>query len=166
MGAMGELRNRIAVGLDGSPAARRALAWAGREALRTGSVLLVVTAWTAQARAGARERGELPADRIRLQRMQLDCLAEALDGLPEPPAVARELVLADPITAMCHAAGYADMLVLGVRGEEDRPTPTAGLVARRLARRGDIVPVVAIPAVAGRSAADRALAALAGAAAP
>lgn len=144
---MREIRNRIAVGVDGSPASRRALAWAVREAVDRCAVLLVVTAWTAEARAVARRRGELARERVRLQDMQLACLAEAFATLSAPPPrVTRELVLADPITALCHAAGYADVLVVGVRAAETRPTPTAGLVARRVARRGDGVAVVAVPA--------------------
>jgi nucleotide-binding universal stress UspA family protein len=36
---------RIAVGVDGSPASRAALEWAGDEAVRHGSELVVLTAW-------------------------------------------------------------------------------------------------------------------------
>ena len=36
---------RIVVGVDGSPASRTALEWAGDEAVRHGSDLLVLTAW-------------------------------------------------------------------------------------------------------------------------
>jgi nucleotide-binding universal stress UspA family protein len=143
---MREIRNRIAVGLDGSPASRHALHWAVREAVARRAILLVVTAWTAEARGLARERDDLVGERIRLQEMQLKCLADAFAELPgEPPTITRELVLADPITALCHAAGYADALVVGVRAEEFRPVPTAGVLARRLARRGDGVAVIAIP---------------------
>jgi nucleotide-binding universal stress UspA family protein len=37
--------NLIAVGVDGSPASRAALEWAGDEAVRHGSELVVLTAW-------------------------------------------------------------------------------------------------------------------------
>jgi nucleotide-binding universal stress UspA family protein len=37
--------NRIAVGVDGSPASRAALEWAGDEAIRHGSELVVLTVW-------------------------------------------------------------------------------------------------------------------------
>lgn len=37
--------NRILVGFDGSPASRKALEWAGDEAVRHGSELVVLTAW-------------------------------------------------------------------------------------------------------------------------
>ena len=36
---------RIVVGVDGSPASRAALEWAGDEAVRHGSELVVLTAW-------------------------------------------------------------------------------------------------------------------------
>jgi hypothetical protein len=144
---MRQRRNRIAVGLDGSPAARAALAWAAREAVERHSSLLVVTAWTAQERALARERGDLREQRRRLQRMQRYCVAEALADLPgpAPTLVARELVLADPVTALAHAAGIADTLVVGERADgSPAAVSTAALLARRLGRRIDPVPVVSV----------------------
>lgn len=145
---MRELKGRIAVGLDGSPAARDALFWAVREAVARRASLLVVTAWTAQARAAARERGALRDERVKLQRMQQDALDAALASMTDPPAVARELVLADPITALAHAAGYADLLVVGDgRRHQQRRMSTATLLARRLnapGRTADRVPVVAV----------------------
>lgn len=108
-------RHRIAVGLDAGEPARRALWWAVREAARTGASLLVVTAWPARQRDAARRTGQLFAARVRLQRMQVERIAEAVAGLDRPPLVARQLVLAEPVPALCHAARFADIVVLGGR---------------------------------------------------
>ena len=147
---MRERKGRIAVGLDDSPAAREALVWAAREAAARRARLLVVTAWTAQARAAARDRGVLREQRLALQRMQREVIAAALGPLADPPPVARELVLADPITALAHAAEYADLLVVGDgRRQYQRRMSTATLLARRLGGahgRADRIPVVAVPA--------------------
>lgn len=129
------VRRRIAVGLDGGEPDRAALRWAVREATRTGSSLLVVTAWPGPARARAREAGGLVAGRQGLQRMQQSRLAEALAGLDSPPPVARLLVLADPVTALCHAARFADLVVIGVRNRfGPRPDSIAASVTRCLGR--------------------------------
>jgi hypothetical protein len=34
---------------------------------------------------------------------------KALAGLADPPAVGREIILADPVTGICHAATTADV---------------------------------------------------------
>jgi nucleotide-binding universal stress UspA family protein len=158
-------RGRIAVGFDGSPAARAALAWALREAGRRQSRVLVVTAWPTADRATARHRDGLVAARRRLQRRQRDAVATAGAGLVPIPPVATEVVLADPVTALCHAADFADLVVVGGGG----PAVDAGavrtgdaLTARLARRRGTQppVPVVVVaaptePPAAGRTGSRR-----------
>jgi nucleotide-binding universal stress UspA family protein len=103
--------NRIAVGFDGSPAARRALAWAVRKAVQRDALVLVVTAWTVTD-----HRPEaLMAERIRLGEEQRAAIAEARAPYPPSirPVVARELILADPVTALAHVARMVDTVVLG-----------------------------------------------------
>ncbi|MDQ7911469.1 universal stress protein [Phytohabitans sp. ZYX-F-186] len=140
-------RQRIVVGLDASAAARDALWWAVREAARTGARVLVVTAWPAADRALARDRDGLFEARLDLHRMQRDRIAEAVAGVSPRPPIARELVLADPVTALSHAAAIADVVVIGsdtatgLRGDS-----VAAALAHQLARRGH--PAVLVVATA------------------
>lgn len=141
------VRHRIAVGLDASEPARHALWWAVREAARSDGGVLVVTAWTAAQRATARETEGLYAARLRLQHMQRQRIAEAVAGLDPAPPIARMLVLAEPVTALCHAARFADVIALGGRGRSrrgGRSTPVS--VARRLdkRRRAGATPTVVV----------------------
>jgi hypothetical protein len=130
------MHNRIAVGYDGSPAAQYALDWAVREAIGWGSTVLVVTAWPGDAR-GRRDVETLTAQRLRLHRIQRRGVAAAVAGLSRPPVVAREIILADPVTALAYAAKFADIVVVG--GEAAgalRPGSVGAALARRLSRRG------------------------------
>jgi nucleotide-binding universal stress UspA family protein len=127
---------RIAVGLDGSARARHALAWAVRESRRRGARLLVVTAWPEESRRRARMAGRLHVERLRLQRMQVECIASATRGMRQQPLIGRELILADPVTALCHAAAWSDLVVVGGGRVGDDPDGSiAGRVAARLASR-------------------------------
>lgn len=142
-------RARIAVGLDGSAAARNALAWAVREAVRRHAAVLVVTAWPAADRAAARERGTLVAGRRRLSGMQRDAIATATAGIDPAPPIAREIIFADPVLALCHAAAVADLLVLGGDETVDRsPWSIAANVGQRSGaghRAGACVPIILVP---------------------
>ncbi|MDG4830926.1 universal stress protein [Solwaraspora sp. WMMD1047] len=143
-------RGRIAVGFDGSPAARAALAWALREADRRQSRVLVVTAWPTADRATARRRDDLVTARLRLQRRQRDAVAAAGAGLVPIPPVATEVVLADPVTALCHAADFADLVVVGGGGPatDTGAVRTGDALTARLARRRGPQPPVPVVVVA------------------
>lgn len=141
--------DRIVVGLDRSAPARRALAWAAREAVRRHASVLVVTAWPAVDRAAMRDGEELFDGRVRLHRMQRDAIAAATAGLVPKPLVVREIVIADPVTALGHAAASADLVVVGSDETPDlRPGSVAAEVAAQLAQRGrwsgHAVPVVVV----------------------
>lgn len=142
-------RARIAVGLDGSAAARNALAWAVREATRRRAAVLVVTAWPNADRAAARESGTLVAGRLRLSDMQRDAIATATAGIDPPPPIAREVIFADPVLALCHAATFADLLVLGGDETIDRsPWSIAAHVGHRTGAHrpaGIPVPIILVP---------------------
>lgn len=140
--------NRIAVGYDGSPAARYALAWAVREAMGRDAIVLLVTAWPATAHT-SHDPATLVAHRLRLHGMQRRGVAEAVAGLDRPPVVAREIILADPVTALVHAASFADIVVIGGDATEAlRPGSVAAVLAERLGRRrrqrADPAPVVVL----------------------
>ncbi|MDG4787259.1 universal stress protein [Micromonospora sp. WMMD1102] len=132
----GGRRYRIVVGLDGSAGARTALGWAVREAARRSGTVLVVTAWPDPAREVARRRGTLPADRLALVAMQRARIAAATAVPRRPPQVLRMLVLADPVSALCHAAATADLVVVGAGPPGlQRRTGVAARLLARLARR-------------------------------
>jgi nucleotide-binding universal stress UspA family protein len=137
--------SRIAVGYDGSAAAQYALDWAARQAAASGATVFVLTAWPAGR--VRRDADAVLADRMRLHRMQRWGVAQAVAGLPRPPLVAREIVLAEPVTALAHAAAFADMVVVGSDAAEAmRPGSVAAVLARRLsrARRAGPAPVVVV----------------------
>ncbi|RQX02284.1 hypothetical protein DLJ59_15830 [Micromonospora inaquosa] len=138
----------MVIGLDRSASAHHALTWAAREAARRHATLLVVTAWPAVDRIGARDNGELVHHRVRLHRMQRDAVAAATAGPANPPQVAREMAFADPVTTLCHAAGFADLVVLGGDATGGlRPRSVAAGVATRLARHrrgGEPAPIVVV----------------------
>jgi nucleotide-binding universal stress UspA family protein len=140
--------HRIVVGLDRSAPARDALAWAVREASRRHASVLVITAWPDADRVGPRENDQLVGARVRLQRMQREAIDAATEGLERRPIVVRELVIADPVTALSHAATPADLVVIG----SDKPSglgarSIAAAVAGRLARHratGNAPPLVVV----------------------
>jgi hypothetical protein len=105
--------HRIAVALDESAPALAALAWAVREAACRNATVLVITAWPAAQRRAARDGGTLVAARIRLCDMQRDAILAATVGLDPIPTIAREVILAEPVTALRHAATRADLIVVG-----------------------------------------------------
>jgi nucleotide-binding universal stress UspA family protein len=144
-------RNRIVVGIDGSVPAQRALEWAAQEAGRRGATVLVVTAWpvaTGPAPAPGRRR-ELIDGRMRIGHLQQAAIARALTGMAEPPVVGREIIFADPVTALCHAAALADLVVVGSDEQRGlRRSSVAARVAQRLSarrRRGLAAPLVVVP---------------------
>jgi len=149
----------IAVGLDGSAPARHALAWAVGEARRLGTGLLIVTAWPDEARRCARIAGRLRAERTRLQQMQVECIAAAVRAAGPCALISRELILADPVTALCHAAKRSDLVVVGGVPGRSRPSSIAGRVTTKLAARqrpdgsGPVWTVV--PSPTGRTVAAR-----------
>jgi nucleotide-binding universal stress UspA family protein len=140
---------RIAVGFDGSTASRRALSWAVHEAARRRGKVLVVQAWE----TGSHPGGLTTAAALRAERAFLDGrlrdavraaqreLALARPGV-EPPVIARELILADPMTALCHVARMADVVVVGTMLAD--PTTLARRLARRRRRFGGPCPLVMV----------------------
>lgn len=135
--------HRLVVGVDGSAAAAAALEWAVRRAAHDGDRLLVVTAWHPPRGAPG---PELVAQRQAIIRMQRAQIARALIASGARPQVGTEIILADPVTALCHAGRAADLVVLGATGQP-APTSLVARVARRIAaRRPELArAVVAVP---------------------
>lgn len=108
----------IVVGVDGSNASRRALAWAVAHARTSGATLRVVHAWTAPAMGGDPLAQALAnKDELEAQaRHELDLVVDDVDesGLATP--IGRTLVCGDPTQTLLEAAKEADLLVVGSRG--------------------------------------------------
>jgi nucleotide-binding universal stress UspA family protein len=103
--------DRIVVGYDGYRQSHGALAWAVREAGRTGAVVHVVTTWAA-SRDGA---PAVAAVTRRLRDRQAAAIRAAMARLHSDrcPVVTGSVVLADPATALATAAADADLIVIG-----------------------------------------------------
>lgn len=108
----------IVVGVDGSNASRRALAWAVAQARASGASLRVVHAWTAPAMGGdplaqaLANEGELEAQ----ARHELDLVVDDVDERGMGAPIERILVGGDPTQTLLEAAKGADLLVVGSRG--------------------------------------------------
>lgn len=135
--------HRIIVGVDGSPGSRAALEWAARQAASLHATILMVTAWRVSTEDGPAERGWLMEQRRRITDMQHECIA-ALRARLEPdelPVIGRELILADPVTALRHAGRMADLVVIG--GDE-WPRPTSVALGLAFAATAGATPLVVV----------------------
>ncbi len=107
----------ILVGVDDSPAAAEAVRWAANEAALRGASLHVMHAWDLPGFAGWEDapvtREGLQAESTRI----LDGLtAQAAEGRPGLDVVGVSVEGA-PVEELLAAAGEADLLVVGSRGE-------------------------------------------------
>ena len=115
---------RILVGVDGSPESRKALEWAGDEAVRHGSELVVLTAWSGtlppppapsgtfsvQGATRTREAAREAAEGA-LMEMIRDVLGE------DPTVLVRPRVIeGNASKLLIDLSGDADLLVVGSRG--------------------------------------------------
>ena len=139
--------DRIVVGVDGSPAADRALRWAGDEADRHGVELVIVHAWSypylPMTTAGTQGRD--------LTRIDAACtldraaeLARERCGIP----VTTLLVENSPVTALVEAAHDGDILVVGSRGRGAVRTRLFGSTAN------SVLDATAVPIVVVRADPD------------
>jgi nucleotide-binding universal stress UspA family protein len=141
--------NRIVVGLDGSPSSQRALDWAVSEADRRGATILVVTACPPPPGPARDASAELMAMLLNAARTQRRGISEARAAVHphRPVVIGREVIVAEPVTALCHAGAIADLIVIGGHEVVGVPqTKIAGRIAARLAeRRHGECPLVIIP---------------------
>ncbi len=141
--------NRIVVGLDGSTSSQHALEWAVSEADRRGATILVVTACPPPPGPASDGSVELMAALLNAARTQRRGISEARAAVHphRPVVIGREVIVADPVTALCHAGAIADLIVIG--GHEAAgvcETTIAGRIASRIAeRRHGGCPLVIIP---------------------
>jgi nucleotide-binding universal stress UspA family protein len=107
-------RERIVVGVDGSPPSIEALQWALRQAALTGAVVEVVTAWHFPTPVGGFAIGDQIDWQANAQTVQDIAVKEALGN--DEPALVRRVVQGHPVRALLGAAAGAALLVVGSRG--------------------------------------------------
>jgi nucleotide-binding universal stress UspA family protein len=136
---------RIVVGVDGSPTARRALRWAICEAGARGAALEVVHAW--QRPYFGLDLGPVLPDEATQMADARRILDEAVDqedtgGVAQ--GVERSLVAGEAASALLERAGGADLVVVGSRGAGGFRDLLVGSVGQQVARRAPCS-VVAVP---------------------
>ena len=159
---------RIVVGVDGSPAAQRALAWAARDARRRGANLRVVAVRDPFGDVGEVDVGEVEVGEVEVGEVEVgtsagesgaDADAVALiDGMLDLLAgdgrdLAIERVAAPgtrPVQALLGTARGAELLVLGAMADDDGASGLGSLSQQ--VTRGAHCPVVIVPG--GRPAAN------------
>lgn len=133
----------IIVGVDGSVASDRALAWAERIGHRLGATVEMVTAWT----ASHLDTGGTPilplADEDSARRAQSEVVARVIPGGGSTP-VAMELVEGPPGPVLVEAAHWADLLVVGSHGHGRMYSAVMGSTSEYCVRHA-ACPVVVIP---------------------
>ena len=112
----------VVVGVDGSPAARAALAFAVETAAQRGAALKAVRVWQVPSLWGSGQHpapGARVADLERAEQELLDAdVTAALDAAGPRPAleVSAVVVQGHPVDALLQSARGADLLVVGSRG--------------------------------------------------
>lgn len=134
MAASEESGQRIVVGVDGSPASRRALRWAADQARRTGATLEVVTAWEYPTSYGWVPPYPPDFDPAGDARKALE--DTVADVLGEHPDLSVELVVREGHAApvLVETAKGASMLVVGSRGHGGFAGLLLGSVSEHCAR--------------------------------
>jgi nucleotide-binding universal stress UspA family protein len=127
----------IVVGVDGSTAGQRALAWALDEASQRAAELVVVHAWEYPTAFAFHLDGEQSGREV---------LTKALAGLDTRGVDVRpQLVEGHPVTALVRESLDADMLVVGSRGRSGISAAILGSVSTGCVHHA-ACPVVVIPA--------------------
>lgn len=144
-GGSGDGAGRVVVGVDGSPTARRALAWALEEARLRGAPLSVVSAWH-QPEAAAFPYATVALDPAIFEQAATTVLDEALAGCDLTGVdVTRVVSPGTPAGVILAAASDADLVVVGSRGRGGLTGVLLGSVADQVTHHA-ACPVVVIPA--------------------
>lgn len=135
---------RIVVGVDGSRASLRALAWAGRQASLTGARLDAVTAWRVPVAAYEGFAPPYDLDLAKGAKEALDkALAETLGQYPDVE-VTPAVVEGAPAVELLRWAQGAELLVVGSRGHGEFTGMLLGSVSEHCVAHAPC-PVVVIP---------------------
>ena len=145
---MNAMSQRIVVGIDGSDESVVALTWAVEEAERRAATVLALMAWNVPGwlalEGGGRPEQERLASELR------DAAAATLARVVEPVVgertvtVEQSTVEGNPVPALVHASGSADLLVVGARGLGGFRGLLLGSVSAQLLHHARC-PVVVVP---------------------
>jgi nucleotide-binding universal stress UspA family protein len=119
----------VVVGVDGSPGAARAVAWAAGEAARRQRPLRVVAV--------------LPAHGVRSAFLASDAVEDARRAVPGLE-VSGDVLGGDPVDALVEAGRGAEVLVVGTRGRGALAGMVLGTVSAAVAARA-VCPTVVVP---------------------
>jgi nucleotide-binding universal stress UspA family protein len=113
-------KNRIVVGVDGSPSADAALRWALRQAELTGGSVDAVIAWEYPASMAGYGMAPVPDyDDSAFREIAEKTLTEAISNVVDPASEVRvrlQVVEGNAAEMLLTAAGGAGLLVVGSRG--------------------------------------------------
>lgn len=135
----------IVVGVDGSPASAKALAWAANQARLTGSHLRPVTTWSYPKSfgvpVGVAEGYRPDQDAETVQKDALAAAGSALDGIE----VDGRIIEGDAALSILEQAKNASLIVIGSRGHREIAGLLLGSVSEYLVTHSQ-VPVVVVHA--------------------
>jgi nucleotide-binding universal stress UspA family protein len=101
----------IVVGVDGSESSRQALAWAGKQAARSGAALVALTAWEVPTIYGWPTYED-----VDLEKQSRDRLEETVKETLGSRSVELRVRRGHPAGALVEASKDASLLVVGQRG--------------------------------------------------
>lgn len=141
------MSGQIVVGVDGTEGGRRALAWALRHAVATGSRLLVASVYyDPGARAGSAPAPRAAWAREEARRHLSADLHEALAAADRVPQIETIVVPGDVIAhALADLAEGADLLVVGSHGHSVLSSRVLGTVSMGCVS-SSVCPVLVVPA--------------------
>ena len=152
---MDRATHRVVVGVDGSPGARSALAWALPEAARRAAVVEVVTAfpvdvyWLDPLLLDTRRLDSIRADTERQARAQVDEVRRDPTVASHPGVVDLDVrvqaVAAPPAPKLVQMSSGADLLVVGSHGHAPVRSAVCGSVALHCAAHAPCPVVVVHP---------------------
>jgi nucleotide-binding universal stress UspA family protein len=134
-----DINYTIVVGVDGSPASRRALRWAMREAASRGGTVKAITVW--HPTKNTTDADDLEAHAAEMAKAEV--AAVQAEGGRAVPASA-EAVRGKPAEVLATAACEANLLVIGSHGAARAWHQLVGSTAEECIRRAQC-PVVVIP---------------------
>jgi nucleotide-binding universal stress UspA family protein len=144
---------RIVAGVDGSPSAEAALAWAVRQAELTGGSVTAVIAWEYPVAAGF---GMLPVayDGADFRDVAEKTVAEAIAKVTGPAStiqVQPQVTEGNAARVLLAAAEHADLLVVGSRGHSELADALLGSVGQQCVHHAHCPVLVIRGSSAGRA---------------